>query len=67
MADSPTGYWRFGGANGTTAHDEMAGGLDGSYRDGVTLQHVGAIAGDSGTAAARQGAAALRRDLPDED
>ncbi|MFI2072164.1 LamG-like jellyroll fold domain-containing protein [Streptomyces triculaminicus] len=47
----PVEYWRLGDRSGSTAANEIAGGADGAYRDGVTLGAVGAFSdGDDGSA-----------------
>ena len=58
LADNPSGYWRFGEASGSTAGNEIAGGLSGTYSQ-ATLGSAGALANDSNTAAGLSGAAAL--------
>ncbi|MEV4439694.1 LamG-like jellyroll fold domain-containing protein [Streptomyces sp. NPDC049577] len=47
----PVEYWRLGDRSGSTAANEIAGGADGAYREGVTLGAVGAFSdGDDGSA-----------------
>ncbi|MEU1780508.1 LamG-like jellyroll fold domain-containing protein [Streptomyces abikoensis] len=47
----PVEYWRLGDRSGSTAANEINGGADGAYRDGVTLGAVGAFSdGDDGSA-----------------
>ncbi|WP_078954273.1 LamG-like jellyroll fold domain-containing protein [Streptomyces globisporus] len=43
LASGPVDYWRFGDSGGASAADEMSGGGNGSYRDGVALGGVGAF------------------------
>ncbi|MEU5051888.1 LamG-like jellyroll fold domain-containing protein [Streptomyces sp. NPDC021096] len=46
----PVEYWRLGDRSGSTASNEITGGADGSYRDGVMLGAVGAFSdGDDGS------------------
>ncbi|WP_251066910.1 LamG-like jellyroll fold domain-containing protein [Streptomyces sp. ISL-36] len=48
-ASGPVNYWRFGDSSGASAADEISGGGNGSYRDGVALGGVGAfLDGDDG-------------------
>ncbi|MFJ6484265.1 LamG-like jellyroll fold domain-containing protein [Streptomyces sp. NPDC091682] len=48
-ASGPVNYWRLGDSGGASAADEMSGGGNGSYRDGVALGGVGAfLDGDDG-------------------
>ncbi len=50
-AAGPVDYWRLGDRSGSTAANDISGGADGAYRDGVTLGAVGAFAdGDDGSA-----------------
>ena len=42
-ADSPLGYWRFAETTGTTASDQTANGLNGTYVGGYTLGQPGAL------------------------
>jgi Concanavalin A-like lectin/glucanases superfamily/Bacterial Ig-like domain/Calcineurin-like phosphoesterase len=51
FADSPSGYWRLGEANGTTAADETASHNNGTYLSGVTLGVPGALFATPNTAA----------------
>ncbi|MFF8279716.1 LamG-like jellyroll fold domain-containing protein [Streptomyces lateritius] len=45
----PVNYWRFGDGGGASAADEVSGGGNGSYREGVALGGVGAfLDGDDG-------------------
>jgi large repetitive protein len=53
--DAPVGYWRLGESSGTTALDETARHLNGTYSGGMALGATGAIAGDSNTAADADG------------
>ncbi|MFB7609975.1 LamG-like jellyroll fold domain-containing protein [Streptomyces gardneri] len=49
LASSPVNYWRFGDSSGAAAADEISAGGNGSYRDGVALDGVGAfLDGDDG-------------------
>ncbi|MEU1310133.1 LamG-like jellyroll fold domain-containing protein [Streptomyces cinnamoneus] len=46
----PVEYWRLGDRSGSSASNEINGGADGSYRDGVMLGAVGAFSdGDDGS------------------
>ncbi|MFJ3900934.1 LamG-like jellyroll fold domain-containing protein [Streptomyces sp. NPDC090025] len=48
-ASGPVNYWRFGDSGGAAAADEISAGGNGSYRDGVALDGVGAfLDGDDG-------------------
>ncbi|WP_405603897.1 DNRLRE domain-containing protein [Streptomyces sp. NBC_01410] len=48
-ASGPVNYWRLGDSGGASAADEMSGGGNGSYREGVALGGVGAfLDGDDG-------------------
>ncbi|MEU4211514.1 LamG-like jellyroll fold domain-containing protein [Streptomyces sp. NPDC026206] len=48
----PVEFWRLGDRSGSTAANDITGGADGAYRDGVTLGAVGAFSdGDDGSAA----------------
>ncbi|GHF66160.1 hypothetical protein GCM10010218_54560 [Streptomyces mashuensis] len=50
-SSGPVGYWRFGDRSGATAANDINGGADGAYRDGVTLGAVGAFSdGDDSSA-----------------
>ncbi|MFF4155496.1 LamG-like jellyroll fold domain-containing protein [Streptomyces sp. NPDC001678] len=50
-SSGPVDYWRLGDRSGSTAANEITGGADGAYRDGVTLGAVGAFSdGDDGSA-----------------
>ncbi|MFV8127912.1 LamG-like jellyroll fold domain-containing protein [Streptomyces syringium] len=51
-SSGPVDFWRMGDRSGSTAANEISGGADGAYRDGVTLGAVGAFSdGDDGSAA----------------
>jgi hypothetical protein len=53
-ADSPRGYWRLGEVSGTAAVNQT-GGANGTYLSGVLLGQLGALTGDSDTAAGFDG------------
>ncbi|WP_414167510.1 LamG-like jellyroll fold domain-containing protein [Streptoverticillium reticulum] len=60
-ASGPVEYWRLGDRSGSTAANEIAGGADGAYRDGVTLGAAGAFAdGDNGAVTLDGGAGAVQ-------
>lgn len=48
LADDPSGYWRLEETSGTVAHNEIPGGLDGTYIGGPRLQSDGAFHGSAG-------------------
>lgn len=47
LADDPVLYWRLGETVGSTAEDETANNLDGTYQNTPTLNQGGALSGDS--------------------
>lgn len=59
LNDSPTGYWRFDETTGTTAANQISGGVAGTYTGPCTLGAAGALAvsGDYDTAYSAVGAA----------
>lgn len=64
-ADNPFSYWRLGENSGTTATNEIAGEVDGSYDGSPTLGVPGLIALDNDTAVAFDGTNE-RVDIPDD-
>jgi chitodextrinase len=54
LADTPMLYWRLGDTSGTTALD-CAGGRNGIYRTGITLNQTGALVGDGDKAVQANG------------
>jgi hypothetical protein len=54
-ADSPSGYWRLGEEEGTTAADSSGRGHAGTYGSGVVLAVAGALVADPDTAVSLPG------------
>lgn len=52
---SPNVYYRFGEASGSTAQDETANNVDGTYQNAPTLGAASGLVGDSNTAVALNG------------
>src|SRR5437867_3175240 len=46
-ADHPTGYWRLGDSTGTTAVDNSASQVNGTYVGSPALGQTGAVQGDT--------------------
>ncbi|MEU7167301.1 LamG-like jellyroll fold domain-containing protein [Streptomyces morookaense] len=56
-SSGPVEYWRLGDRSGSTAANEIAGGADGAYRDGVTLGAAGPFSDGDGSSATLDGSA----------
>jgi hypothetical protein len=55
LVDGPTGYWRLGEDNGTTAVNAVVNGSAGTYRNGVLLNQPSLLRSDADKAAAFDG------------
>jgi hypothetical protein len=53
--DAPRAYWRLGETSGATALNEIVGGANGTYQNGVVLNTFGALVGDTNRAVSLDG------------